>query len=75
MHGNVWEWCEDAWHADYKGAPEDGSVWAGGDISERVVRGGCWVNVNPDHLRSAERARLPTGKRGDHVGFRVARRL
>jgi formylglycine-generating enzyme required for sulfatase activity len=49
MHGNVWEWCEDAWHGNYEGAPDDGSVWgsdaaAGGD---RVVRGGGWANRRP----------------------------
>ncbi|PJB61887.1 MAG: hypothetical protein CO096_27115, partial [Armatimonadetes bacterium CG_4_9_14_3_um_filter_66_14] len=27
MLGNVWEWCEDHWHDDYDGAPEDGRAW------------------------------------------------
>ena len=27
MHGNVWEWVEDDWHDNYKGAPDDGRAW------------------------------------------------
>ncbi len=27
MHGNVHEWCEDDWHDNYEGAPNDGSPW------------------------------------------------
>ena len=43
MHGNVWEWVEDCWHKNYKGAPTDGSAWtSGGDSSSAVVRGGYW---------------------------------
>jgi hypothetical protein len=43
VHGNVWEWCEDAWHDSYVGAPADGSAWLqGDDNSSRVVRGGSW---------------------------------
>ncbi len=27
MSGNVWEWCEDLWHANYNNAPNNGSAW------------------------------------------------
>ena len=33
MQGNVDQWLEDCWHADYNGAPTDGSAWASGDCS------------------------------------------
>jgi formylglycine-generating enzyme required for sulfatase activity len=73
MHGNVWEWCEDAWNANYNGAPTDGSPWLTGDISSRVVRGGSW-SLNPRGLRSAVRNGFDPNVRG-YVGFRVARTL
>ncbi|MBF0187010.1 MAG: SUMF1/EgtB/PvdO family nonheme iron enzyme [Magnetococcales bacterium] len=48
MHGNVWEWCEDPWHEDYDGVPQDGSVWHDKQLTildiERVVRGGSWYS-------------------------------
>jgi len=55
MHGNVWEWCEDNWLADYKGAPHDGMPRQGGSGSLRVLRGGCWADENSGSLRSATR--------------------
>ena len=33
MHGNVWEWCAEAWHHSYEGAPFDGSAWVEADVS------------------------------------------
>jgi formylglycine-generating enzyme required for sulfatase activity len=74
MHGNVWEWCEDNWHPNYEGAPDDGSVWLGGDRSLRVLRGGSWTN-DPAHLRSASRNRFRPDIRYSDIGFRLARSL
>jgi formylglycine-generating enzyme required for sulfatase activity len=74
VHGNVWEWCEDDWHENYNGAPRDGSVWAGGDASYRVLRGGSWVSL-PQNLRSANRNSYQPDVRSLSVGFRLARTL
>jgi formylglycine-generating enzyme required for sulfatase activity len=43
MSGNVWEWCEDQWHADLSQAPNDGSAWVDSpEGTSRVLRGGGW---------------------------------
>ena len=60
MHGNVWEWCLDDWHGDYKGAPTDGSAWFNSDDNlndksrRAVLRGGSWFD-SPKNCRSASR--------------------
>ncbi|MEA5464350.1 SUMF1/EgtB/PvdO family nonheme iron enzyme [Leptothoe sp. PORK10 BA2] len=69
MHGNVWEWCLDGWHENYKDAPNDGSKWESSD-ERKVLRGGSWSN-NPDDCRSAVRSRNARGSRGGGIGFRV----
>jgi formylglycine-generating enzyme required for sulfatase activity len=74
VHGNVWEWCADPWHKNYRGAPEDGSVWQGGDEARRVLRGGSWDSI-PGVVRAAWRCRYFSGVRLNSVGFRVARTL
>ena len=72
VHGNVWEWVEDCWHDDYKGAPTDGSAWiAGGSCSVRVFRGGCY-RYFPQLLRSANRHRVNADDRYGDLGFRAA---
>ncbi|MFK5970128.1 MAG: formylglycine-generating enzyme family protein [Candidatus Marithrix sp.] len=54
--GNVWEWCADGWHDNYKNAPTDGSVWKKGN-KNRVLRGGSW-GFNPNFTRAAFRVRV-----------------
>lgn len=69
MHGNVFEWCEDRWHASYQGAPNSGYAWVEGVSGLRVVRGGSWL-ISARGCRSAYRGgRLP-GDRAALVGFR-----
>ncbi len=73
MHGNVWQWVEDCYHEDFKGAPENGSAWKqDADCSNRVVRGGSWGS-NPEILRSASRFGNPSIGRYFTLGFRVGR--
>jgi formylglycine-generating enzyme required for sulfatase activity len=73
--GNVWEWVEDCWHADYDGAPTDGSAWTdGGNCGIHIIRGGSWSD-NAEGLRSANRNRLPSNQRLFILGFRVGRPL
>jgi formylglycine-generating enzyme required for sulfatase activity len=74
MHGNVWEWVQDTWHAEADGAPTDGSAWL--DLPDRpnrgVVRGGSFLNP-PWLLRSYIRMRTPLGCRIHfNNGFRIA---
>jgi formylglycine-generating enzyme required for sulfatase activity len=76
MHGNVWQWVEDCYHADYDGAPQDGSAWIeGADCHRRRVdRGGSWL-FGPPILRSAIRDWGTISTRNNNLGFRVARTL
>ena len=71
MHGNVWEWCADSWHKNYKGAPIDGSVWdASNDSGSKVLRGGSWGNY-PWDCRSAFRFCGTSDDLYRYFGFRV----
>ncbi|MEM9008793.1 MAG: formylglycine-generating enzyme family protein, partial [Cyanobacteria bacterium P01_F01_bin.86] len=69
MHGNVWEWCLDGWHENYKGAPSDGSEWKSND-EKKVLRGGSWFD-GPGYCRSAYRGRVARDNHLDVIGFRV----
>lgn len=71
MSGNVWEWCEDQFHSNYKGAPKDGSAWLGLKAdAERVLRGGSW-NIYSDRCSSYVRFAYPPSGCDSTFGFRV----
>jgi formylglycine-generating enzyme required for sulfatase activity len=74
MTGNVWEWCEDWYHQDYREAPTDGSAWVwspdGSPLKERVLRGAGWGGASYD-IRSAARFKRDPGQHWDNNGFRV----
>jgi formylglycine-generating enzyme required for sulfatase activity len=72
MHGNVLEWCEDDYHPNYEGAPDNGRAWVESDRTEtsRLLRGGFW-NYAPRNCRSAYRYNASRDGRGILIGFRV----
>ncbi len=75
MHGNVFEYCRDWYHAQLPGGDDPdlsgrkGAPNRDGTFS-RVRRGGAW-NDEGKYLRSAFRLRYEPERRSDHIGFRV----
>ena len=72
MSGNVWEWVEDNYHANYNGAPADGSAWMNGAM--HVLRGGSWGYDQP-YSRAAARSKFGANYRYYSYGFRLVRTL
>ncbi len=71
MYGNVREWCEDLWHKNYVGSPDNGQAWIShSEETRRVLRGGSW-NCSPHKCRSAYRAKLDPLTSLYDIGFRV----
>ncbi len=78
MHGNVWEWCQDAWqrHLGIKAVTDP---WVDttktqekqGAGFRRVLHGGSWSGKGRD-LRSAMRGRDRPDGRSYDLGFRLS---
>lgn len=75
LHGNVFEWCRDWYHAKLPGGNDPdlyllkGSKNRDGTYS-RVRRGGAWTDDGWT-CRSACRIRFEAERRSDHIGFRI----
>jgi formylglycine-generating enzyme len=74
MLGNVLQWTEDCWHADYIGAPVDGSARLDGNCSEHELRGGSWFST-PSYVRANYRNHFAADYRTSSVGIRLIRDL
>lgn len=72
--GNLYEWVHDCYHKNYVGAPDDGSVWEGGDCSVRVVRGGAYRSP-ASSMRVENRETFPSNKGQYNVGIRLVREM
>jgi formylglycine-generating enzyme required for sulfatase activity len=74
MHGNVYEWCLDDYHDNYKGAPKDGSAWLDNQDDEAIIRGGSWISRS-NECRCSSRNSVYRERRGysfRDIGFRIA---
>jgi len=70
IHGYLWEWCADPWHATYNDAPKRGTAWTkDGDEKQAVLRGGSWKD-KAERLTSTARRSAPQETRDDAVGLR-----
>jgi formylglycine-generating enzyme required for sulfatase activity len=68
MHGNVFQWCQDAYRNGYEYLTSKDPFNAQG--ANRVLRGGSWI-YDPRYCRSASRSDYSPDIHGNNTGFRV----
>lgn len=75
MSGNVREWVQDCYHANYENAPIDDSVWDKDcQSSKRVLRGGSW-REEKTAARVTDRLAVKVSSRSPTIGFRAVREV
>ena len=81
MHGNVWEWVEDCYIANYTGAPttnasaNGGARTSGCGTTSRLIARGGGASSAAQNLRSANRNFGSLSFSSDVYGFRLVRDL
>lgn len=72
MHGYLWEFVEDSWHANYADAPTNGLAWKEAAPKQIVVRSGSWKD-HYSKLTSSSRAAVSVDMKDDAIGLRCVR--
>ncbi len=72
MAGNVWEWVNDWWQADYYNTSPASNPPGPSIGTDKVVRGGSWGSTSWIFLRTADRFHYAPDYQGGAHGFRCA---
>ena len=72
MAGNVWEWVNDVWGAQYFQMSPASDPQGPAEGTFRIIKGGGF-DATPNQLRSTCRYNFAPGDYYDYVGFRCAR--